>query len=74
MSKCELKDILHEDIEDIIIQLEDSFGITFDDDAFKEVQTFGDLISVIENNCIHPIIPYFRSQTHWLILWHEKTR
>lgn len=50
MSKCELKEIHHEDIEDIIIQLEDSFGITFADDAFKDVQTFGDLISVIENN------------------------
>jgi hypothetical protein len=23
---------------------------------------------------INPIIPYFRSQAHWLILWHEKTR
>ncbi|WP_421877354.1 acyl carrier protein [Marinoscillum sp.] len=50
MSKIELHQIDSEDIEDIIIRLEESFGTTFPNDAFKDVQTFGELITAIENN------------------------
>ena len=50
MSKFELKDVHGEDVEDIILQIEKSLNVTFPDDAFKDVLTFGDLVQAIKDN------------------------
>lgn len=50
MSKMELHQIDSEDIEDIIVQLQESLGTTFPNDAFKDVDTFGELVTAVENN------------------------
>ncbi|MBN8837074.1 MAG: hypothetical protein J0I09_07435, partial [Sphingobacteriia bacterium] len=39
-----------EDIGDVVVKLEKSFGIKFDKTAFSDVKTFGDLCDVFENN------------------------
>jgi len=45
-----LDDWEDEDISDLIIKLEKSFGLRFDKKAFANVKTFGDLIEVFENH------------------------
>jgi preprotein translocase subunit SecF len=39
-----------EDIFDIVVKLEKSFGIKFEKDAFYKVKTFGDMCDVFENH------------------------
>ena len=39
-----------EDINDVIVKLEKSFGLKFEKDAFQHVITFGDLCDVFEKN------------------------
>src|SRR5690348_15368168 len=52
----ETKDIIKldnydsEDIGDVIVKLEKSFGLEFNNDTFFKVKTFGDLCDVIEEH------------------------
>ena len=39
-----------EDIFDVVLKLEKSFGLKFEKDAFYNVQTFGDLCDIFTNN------------------------
>ena len=43
-----------EDIFDVVIQLEKSFGLSFAKDAFTHVKTFGDLCAVFEEHIGYP--------------------
>lgn len=45
----QLHDYESEDISDIVVKLEKSFGIKFDKNAFINIKTFGDLCDVIES-------------------------
>ncbi|MFT3679059.1 MAG: hypothetical protein QM791_02230 [Ferruginibacter sp.] len=44
-----LDDYEDEDIFDVVIKLEKSFGLTFEKDAFYNVKTFGDLCDIFTN-------------------------
>jgi hypothetical protein len=44
-----LDDYEDEDIFDVVIKLEKSFGLNFEKDAFYNIRTFGDLCDVFEN-------------------------
>jgi len=44
-----LEEFDDEDIFDIVVKLEKSFGLQFKKDAFQHVKTFGDLCDVFEN-------------------------
>jgi acyl carrier protein len=45
---AKLDDFEDEDIFDVVVKLEKSFGLKFDKDAFYHVKTFGDLCDVFE--------------------------
>ena len=45
-----LENIDPEDIQDILLRLEKSFGIKYSIDAFKEAKTFGDICDAIESH------------------------
>ena len=45
-----LYDYDDEDIFDVVVKLEKSFGLMFDKNAFYHVKTFGDLCDVFENH------------------------
>lgn len=47
--KMELKNIHPEDIEDVLLEVENSFDIKFDDNAFDHVQTFGEMCDHIKS-------------------------
>jgi acyl carrier protein len=47
---AKLDDYEDEDIFDVVVKLEKSFGLKFDKDAFCHVETFGDLCDVFENH------------------------
>jgi hypothetical protein len=42
-----------EDIFDVVVKLEKSFGLKFEKDAFYNVKTFGDMCDVFENHMIY---------------------
>jgi acyl carrier protein len=46
---AKLDDYEDEDIFDVVVKLEKSFGLKFDKNAFYNVKTFGDLCDVFEN-------------------------
>jgi hypothetical protein len=56
MTYCDdkLADYEDEDISDILIKLEKSFGLKFERNSFYNVKTFGDLCDVFENRMHHP--------------------
>lgn len=39
------------DVVEILMNIEDEFGIEIPDEAIEEIKTVGDLVSYIENNC-----------------------
>ena len=45
----DLSETDHEDISDVIVELEKSFDLKFKDDAFNTVKTFGDLCDVFDS-------------------------
>jgi hypothetical protein len=45
-----LENVDPEDIGDVLVKLEKSFGIKFRDEAFREAKTFGDICDVIESH------------------------
>jgi len=47
---AKLDDYDNEDISDVVVKLEESFGLKFDKTAFYHVKTFGDLCDVFENH------------------------
>ena len=47
---AKLDDYDDEDIFDVVVRLEKSFGLKFDKNAFYHVKTFGDLCDVFENH------------------------
>jgi hypothetical protein len=47
---AKLDDYEDEDIFDVVVKLEQSFGLKFDKNAFYNVKTFGDLCDVFENH------------------------
>jgi len=47
---AKLDDYEDEDIFDVVVKLEKSFGLKFDKNAFFHVKTFGDLCDVFENH------------------------
>jgi hypothetical protein len=50
---AKLDDYDDEDIFDVVVKLEKSFGLKFDKTAFYHVKTFGDLCDVFENQIIY---------------------
>lgn len=48
-----LDDCDSEDISDILVKLERSFGLKFEKDAFYNVNTFGDVCDIFENHMNH---------------------
>ena len=48
LNDIKLENIDPEDIGDILVRLEKSFGIKYSDTAFKKAKTFGDICEVIE--------------------------
>lgn len=49
MEKEELKNVDSEDINDLLVKIENSFGIKFDDNEFSKVITFGEMCDIIVN-------------------------
>jgi hypothetical protein len=49
MTFFELKNIDQEDIEDLLIKIEDSFNIKFNENELVNIQTFGEFCDVIKN-------------------------
>lgn len=49
-----LADFEYQDVFDVVIKLEKSFGLKFEKDAFSNIETFGDLCDVFENHLNYP--------------------
>jgi hypothetical protein len=49
-----LADFEYQDVFDVVIKLEKSFGLKFEKEAFSNVETFGDLCDVFENYLNYP--------------------
>jgi hypothetical protein len=46
----ELKNIDPDDVTDVLLKVETSFGFKFSDDALKDVKTFGEICEIISNH------------------------
>jgi len=49
VNDIDLSNFDEEEVEDIILKLEKSFNFKFQQEAFRNVKTFGDLVNVFEN-------------------------